>query len=111
MADDFSTPSGVKTVYEDTLGYDVDQSLADAKRHAKALRAMLGQVQSSSEGSNQYAWNMQTLGEQLDRCLQWIAANRSQTEAQRKARPAVLHADFSDFGKYDDTVSTYRKRA
>lgn len=111
MADDFTSPSGLATVYDATLDYDIEDSLTDAKRHAKALRAMLRYARSSSQGGNQFDMPIDVMQDELRYCLDYIASKRTLTEAQRKAKPAVLHADFTAFGKYDDGVTGPPRRA
>jgi len=100
MADDLTTISGIETVLAATAGYDVDGDVDLAKRRVAALRRKLDFAESSGRDGTDYRFNHQVIERQLRQALEYVAANQPLTEAQRKANPSVLHADFSATGKY-----------
>ena len=100
MADDFATITGIEAVLAATASYDVDGDVDMAKRRATALRRKLDLAQMSMRGTNQYMFAHVVTERELQRVLAYVSANTSRTEAQRKANPRVLHADYSATGKY-----------
>lgn len=101
MADDFTTPAGIKAVLDDTLDYDIESDATKANRRLKALRAKKQEALSSaSRGSSSYSFDLAQLEKDIQEVMTWINANTTPTDAQRNANPSVTHADFSTFGQY-----------
>jgi len=97
---DLSTPALIKTEYLATSRYDVDDDLDLAKRHVAVLRALLLQPQTSARESDSLGFNQDMILEMLDAAKAFVAAKAPQSEANRLANPSVVHADFSQTGKY-----------
>ena len=83
-----------------TAAYDVNNSVAEAKRRVAALRRKLDFSESSDESGRAVTFNQKVIQDQLNQALAYVRANDVLTEAQRLANPDVLHADFSTFGSY-----------
>ena len=100
MADDLTTPSGIETVLADTADYDVERSVANAKRRVAALRRKLDFAASSSQDNQSIQYAQAIIQEQLNQALAFVRAHESLTDAERLANPSVTHGDFSTFGQY-----------
>jgi len=100
MADDLTTLAGIETVLAATSDYDTDHDTAKAERYIAAIRRRLHYAASSGRDGETVAFNVQVLQGELRAAQAWLAANRTRTEAQRKANPNVTHADFSTFRGY-----------
>lgn len=94
------TPQQIEAELAATADYDVEIDVAKAKRHVVALRSKLRFPSSTGRGEQNMAFTMQTIENQLQQVLNWLAVNMPQTDAQRLNNPSVLHADFSTFRGY-----------
>ena len=83
-----------------TADYDVANDLAKARRRIVALRRKLDLPQSAGHDQENVTLAMDTIEKQLYQALVWLAANDTQTDAQREQNPDVTHADFSTFRGY-----------
>ena len=95
-----TTYSSYVDEYDATLGYDIENDVAKAKRFVVAVRGMLRFATMSTRDSVSMEHDPKILQAELERALAWLDANQPTTEAQRLANPDVVHADFSGFGQY-----------
>jgi len=79
--------------YLDTLGYDVDGSVALAQRFIKACRALLVMHPSNwSQTSTTMAFEPRLWEQQLDNALNWLRAN--QVDQSGSVRHLSFGGDF-----------------
>lgn len=94
------TPQQIEAELAATADYDVESDVAKAKRRVAALRRKLDFPSSTGRGEQNMAFMMQTIENQLQQVLNWLAVNSPQSDAQRLNNPSVVHADFSTFRGY-----------
>lgn len=94
------TPAEIEYELSLTADYDVTNDVEKAKRRVAALRRKLDLPSSSGGAGRSIEFAMQTIENQLQQVLQWLAVNDTQTEAQQLNNPSVVHADFSTFRGY-----------
>ena len=97
MADDYSTMAGLKAILDDTALYDVESSVANAKRRIGALRQILTYASKAGRQGTNMEFDTATIKQELDAALKWWAANDT---SRSSSNPSVLHADFSATGQY-----------
>lgn len=97
---DLSTYALVEAELAATAGYDVNDSLSEAKRRVAALRRKLDFAEQSDESGREIRFNHDVVLKQLEQAIAYVRANVELTEEQRLANPSVIHADFSTFGGY-----------
>lgn len=94
---DLTTYAQVEAELAATAGYDVNESVSEAKRRVAALRRKLDFAEQSDENGRMIRFNQQVVLAQLDQALAFVRANEDRSETQRIQNPTVLHADFSTF--------------
>jgi tetrahydromethanopterin S-methyltransferase subunit H len=82
---DLTTLAGIEAELADTADYDVTLDVSKAKRRVAALRRKLDFPQSTGRGEQNIAFAMQSIENQLQQALAWIATNDTPSEAQRLA--------------------------
>lgn len=97
---DLTTLAGIEAELAATADYDVERDVSKAKRRVAALRRKLDFPQSTGRGEQNIAFTMQTIENQLQQAIAFVAGNETLTDAQRLANPSVTHADFSTFRGY-----------
>lgn len=100
------TPEDIERELALTAGYDVNSDVDQAKRRVIALRRKLDlPMSAANESQESVTLAMQTIENQLQQVLNWLAVNNTQSAAQRLNNPSVVHADFSTFRGYAGNCS------
>jgi hypothetical protein len=99
---DLTTYTQVEAELAATAGYDATNDTTLAKRRVAALRRKMDFAEASDENGRKIQFNFSVVESQLATALEWIkrAEFDSMAESAKISDPNVLHADFSNFGRY-----------
>lgn len=98
-------PDAIETELQATDGYEFDGGVELAIRRVRALRAAMRLPESFNRRNEGATFDRKYLADQLQQALAYVAANQTQTDAQRLANPSVLHTDFSTFRGYGPSAA------